>query len=351
MHHTDEQMNITTTERIHILEYVFAPVLVTGPMTILFNLPAPSIAVLASLPTLWTFFTHANVRVSFGPLWWMLASPQYHRIHHSIEPQHLNRNFAAYFPLWDIVFGTAYRPKPGEYPMTGVDGLKVSNLWSAFALPFEGWARLYWRRGGGNSREELGSEELGSEVKLHGETSITLLFREICHEHSEMTVPEAAGNVISYSDSKSSFNAEVQTDRIRFYPVNQCVDLDWRLMIQSQASEFKCTWTTSCVLPSTRSISTAWLSSSFFRGPKLVGCLVMPTAYGDFLSGKLPQARQRIGTTTARGARWLPGSAGCCDLSTQLVFSGVPARQCHGSARELASPYLIEYRRPSDANW
>ncbi len=163
MHHTDEQMNITTTQRIHILEYVFAPVLVTGPMTILFNLPAPSIAVLASLPTLWTFFTHANVRVSFGPLWWMLASPQYHRIHHSIEPQHLNRNFAAYFPLWDIVFGTAYRPKPGEYPMTGVDGLKVSNLWSAFALPFEGWARLYWRRGGGNSREELGSEELGSE--------------------------------------------------------------------------------------------------------------------------------------------------------------------------------------------
>ena len=124
LHHTDEQMNITTTQRIHILEYVFAPVLVTGPMTILFNLPAPSIAVLASLPTLWTFFTHANVRVSFGPLWWMLASPQYHRIHHSIEPQHLNRNFAAYFPLWDIVFGTAYRPKPGEYPMSGSTDLK-----------------------------------------------------------------------------------------------------------------------------------------------------------------------------------------------------------------------------------
>ena len=160
-----------------------------------------------------------------------------------------------------------------------------------------------WRK----QQRRIGVRRIGVRVKLHGETSITLLFREICHEHSEMTVPEAAGNVISYSDSKSSSNAEVQTDRIRFYPVNQCVDLDWRLMIQSQASESKCTWTTSCVLPSTRSISTAWLSSSFFCGPKLVGCLVMPTAYGRFSFRKVTASTAADWDNHSSGSEMAPG--------------------------------------------
>jgi len=58
--------------------------------------------------------------MSFGLLWWMLSSPQYHRIHHSLEPQHINKNFAVWFPVWDILVGTAYRPRRGEYPATGL---------------------------------------------------------------------------------------------------------------------------------------------------------------------------------------------------------------------------------------
>jgi sterol desaturase/sphingolipid hydroxylase (fatty acid hydroxylase superfamily) len=39
-------------------------------------------------------------------LWWLLTSPQYHRIHHSLKPAHFDKNFAAWFPLWDILFRT-----------------------------------------------------------------------------------------------------------------------------------------------------------------------------------------------------------------------------------------------------
>jgi hypothetical protein len=56
--------------------------------------------------------------------------------------KHQNKNFAVWFPFYDVLFGTAYRPKPGEFPETGVAGVEVSNLSSAFMLPFERWWQM-----------------------------------------------------------------------------------------------------------------------------------------------------------------------------------------------------------------
>ncbi|MBK8742853.1 MAG: hypothetical protein IPM02_26780 [Betaproteobacteria bacterium] len=40
-----------------------------------------------------------------------MTSPAAHRIHHSIEQPHRDRNFAALFPVWDVLFGTYVRPR------------------------------------------------------------------------------------------------------------------------------------------------------------------------------------------------------------------------------------------------
>jgi sterol desaturase/sphingolipid hydroxylase (fatty acid hydroxylase superfamily) len=43
----------------------------------------------------------------------VLADSNIHRLHHSIDPVDYDRNFAAYFPIWDIIFGTfKYPHKP-----------------------------------------------------------------------------------------------------------------------------------------------------------------------------------------------------------------------------------------------
>ncbi|MGZ8396913.1 MAG: sterol desaturase family protein [Rhodoplanes sp.] len=57
-----------------------------------------------------------------GPLTAVFGGPQYHRIHHSIERAHWNKNYAAFFPVWDQVFGTQHRPGPQEWPKTGIEG-------------------------------------------------------------------------------------------------------------------------------------------------------------------------------------------------------------------------------------
>jgi sterol desaturase/sphingolipid hydroxylase (fatty acid hydroxylase superfamily) len=63
---------------------------------------------------------HLNTRVSFGRFALVLNNPQYHRIHHSIEPRHQNKNFCKMLPVFDVIFGTAWKPGKDEFPKTGL---------------------------------------------------------------------------------------------------------------------------------------------------------------------------------------------------------------------------------------
>jgi sterol desaturase/sphingolipid hydroxylase (fatty acid hydroxylase superfamily) len=64
-------------------------------------------------------FVHANVRFRFGPLRWVIATPEFHHWHHANEPEHVNRNYSG-FPVVDALFGTLHLPKrwPSSY---GID--------------------------------------------------------------------------------------------------------------------------------------------------------------------------------------------------------------------------------------
>jgi sterol desaturase/sphingolipid hydroxylase (fatty acid hydroxylase superfamily) len=64
---------------------------------------------------------HLNLRVSLGRFALCIQNPQYHRIHHSVEPQHQDKNFCKLLPLVDVIFGTAWKPGKDEFPMTGLD--------------------------------------------------------------------------------------------------------------------------------------------------------------------------------------------------------------------------------------
>lgn len=160
LHHSDENMNMLTAQRGHIFEGLFAPIFITIPMAALFRLPAVEIAVLSLVPQMYQFLAHANIRLGYGPLWWLIISPDYHRIHHSIEREHMDRNFTNWFPIWDILFGTVYVPKKGERPKTGVAGVEVKTLAEAYFLPLRGWSQMYRETFSPNSpHADLGGEK------------------------------------------------------------------------------------------------------------------------------------------------------------------------------------------------
>jgi sterol desaturase/sphingolipid hydroxylase (fatty acid hydroxylase superfamily) len=144
-HHSEENLNATAGPRIFWLEVVVANVLVFPAVGILLKAP-PSVALAsAGIAMALNLFIHLNAPVHFGPFWMLLVSPQLHRIHHSNRAEHLDHNFANLFPFIDVIFGTAWKPKPGEYPPTGLmDGETPSDLAVALAWPLrERWSRTF----------------------------------------------------------------------------------------------------------------------------------------------------------------------------------------------------------------
>ena len=70
-------------------------------------------------------FIHSNVRFTFGPLRYLLATPQFHHWHHSATLH--DRNFAVHLPLIDKLFGTYHLPQD-EWPEAyGIAGRPVPD--------------------------------------------------------------------------------------------------------------------------------------------------------------------------------------------------------------------------------
>jgi sterol desaturase/sphingolipid hydroxylase (fatty acid hydroxylase superfamily) len=67
-----------------------------------------------------SYFVHSSMNVNIGLLRYVIGDNHFHRIHHSIEAQHLGKNFGTITPLWDVLFGSAYFPKKGEWPAVGL---------------------------------------------------------------------------------------------------------------------------------------------------------------------------------------------------------------------------------------
>jgi len=142
LHHSERSVNVTTTMRHHWLEEPIRVWVVLLPIGLLFDQKPVTLAWISTAITLWGYFVHANLRLPLGPLSMLVAGPQWHRIHHSIEPQHTDRNFAAFFPIYDKLFGTYVHPGRDEYPATGLHSREDLNgpIRAVFS-PFRDWWR------------------------------------------------------------------------------------------------------------------------------------------------------------------------------------------------------------------
>ncbi|HME22585.1 MAG TPA: sterol desaturase family protein [Acetobacteraceae bacterium] len=145
VHHSEEAMNVTTATRHHWSEFVFQAFVISLPVGFLFKITPAGAGIVATAFGSWQFFVHSNMRLNLGPVTRVLAGPQIHRIHHSRLPQHLDRNFAAYFPIWDMLFGTYYHPAPGEFPPTGISGTRIESVWGLSIYPFVRWSHRIGR--------------------------------------------------------------------------------------------------------------------------------------------------------------------------------------------------------------
>jgi len=139
-HHSETSLNVTSSRRVHWLEDPLLIVFLGIPMGLLFEFNGLALGILAFIEILWLQFIHLNLRLNLRSLSSVVTGPQYHRIHHSFQTEHLDKNFAAFFPIWDIIFGTYYHPQRDEFPATGLaTGETYDRILVALFLPFKAW--------------------------------------------------------------------------------------------------------------------------------------------------------------------------------------------------------------------
>lgn len=110
-HHSATSFSILTRYRGHFLEMsinrffdIIPFVLLGAPIQVFF-----AVKILSEIHQL---FLHSNVTSSWSLLGkYILVSPAAHRIHHSDNIEHHNKNFGSTFIFWDRMFNTYFEPK------------------------------------------------------------------------------------------------------------------------------------------------------------------------------------------------------------------------------------------------
>lgn len=135
VHHSSEELDWLSSVRVHPVNDLVNKFAQVTPLLLLgFN----PFATLASAPffTLYAIFIHADVNWDFGPLRKVIATPVFHRWHHSKDAAAIDKNFAGLFPFWDMVFGTLYMPEGIAPRNFGISEAMPSTLAGQLMHPF-----------------------------------------------------------------------------------------------------------------------------------------------------------------------------------------------------------------------
>lgn len=102
VHHSSEHLDWLAAVRAHPLDQTLTRGVQVLVLTVA-GFPLGVVAGAAGALGLWAVFLHANVRVRFGPLEHLVATPRFHHWHHAKEAR---GNYAGLLPVVDTLFGT-----------------------------------------------------------------------------------------------------------------------------------------------------------------------------------------------------------------------------------------------------
>ena len=119
IHHSQKYLNPLTTKRNHPIEGAFVRVIFIYMPTLFVDTNIEVWFWLIAIDNVHDYFVHSNLRIRFPKyLRYIIVSPQFHRIHHSIDKKHFDKNFGVRFSIWDNIFQTANNEN--IYPETGI---------------------------------------------------------------------------------------------------------------------------------------------------------------------------------------------------------------------------------------
>ena len=134
VHHSSPQLDWLSTQRTHPVDGAIRKLFIIPVFALGFS--ATCLATYFVVYYFWSFLEHTNMRVRFGPLRWIIASPHFHHWHHADEPGAINKNYAPLLPVFDVLFGTCHLP-PRRWPAAyGIPEPVPSDYVGQIGYPF-----------------------------------------------------------------------------------------------------------------------------------------------------------------------------------------------------------------------
>ena len=118
VHHSDPEVDVTTTFRHHPLEAIFNGALV-GAVVLVIGFSPAEITAYTWVSFVVELVAHANLAL---PSWLgailgrLIVTPEFHHLHHSRANTEANSNFGQALSIWDTLFGTARTRSPEDWP-------------------------------------------------------------------------------------------------------------------------------------------------------------------------------------------------------------------------------------------
>ncbi len=140
VHHSSQHYNLTTALRQTWtgtlgLSFIFwLPLVYIG-------FPPLMVFMFSGFSLVYQFWIHTELIDRMGPLEWVMNTPSHHRVHHAINPNYLDANYAGVLIIWDRLFGTFIAEDKKEPPRYGI----VSQLgtFNPFRVAFHEWLGMF----------------------------------------------------------------------------------------------------------------------------------------------------------------------------------------------------------------
>lgn len=140
VHHSPTRMNLTVGYRLGVTRLISLAWLVFMP-SVLLGFKPELMASIIGIILLYQFFIHTVVVPPLGKLEFILNTPSNHRVHHSSDVIHYDKNLGGLTMLFDHLFGTYEKEPVGGVTHYGLsDVMEKKSIWHEITFQ---WIKLF----------------------------------------------------------------------------------------------------------------------------------------------------------------------------------------------------------------
>lgn len=134
IHHSSEEFDLACALRQSISVFVKLFLIFLLPAAIL-GVPTKIVAIVAPLHLFAQFWYHTRHIGNMGILENIIVTPSHHRVHHAINPEYIDKNYAQIFIIWDKLYDTFQKEEKEIPPVYGIT--HAAKTWNPIRINFQ----------------------------------------------------------------------------------------------------------------------------------------------------------------------------------------------------------------------